>query len=243
MLCNVSESPLPLSPAVTFWPSAVTEPLVAAGVPPRPPALPIATMRSPTCTDESWAVSTVFRPETPSIFSSATSSTTSKPSTCAVYVSPVSTGWTLIAVAPSITWLLVSTSPSDVMIMPVPAASPWLLPVSMVVKMSTTAGFTFEVMAAGALLLPDELFPLPFAFPFPNGKPLPLPNGLKPLPPLLVFGGAVAELLFECTAELIAAPTPPDAIARATIEMATRNMRATRLGRCGSGGGPQPGAP
>ena len=36
-------------------------------------------------------------------------------------------------VAPSITWLFVSTSPDDVMIMPVPAASPSPLPVLIVV--------------------------------------------------------------------------------------------------------------
>src|ERR1700722_10874218 len=50
-----------------------------------------------------------------------------------------------MVVAPSITWLLVRTSPEEVSTMPVPAASScWKLSV---VLMSTSPGSTFEAMA------------------------------------------------------------------------------------------------
>src|SRR5689334_15927770 len=143
------------------------------------------------------------------------------------------------------TWLFVSTSPSEVRIMPVPAASPRLLPVSIVVKMSTTAGFTFCVIAAGAVLLPDALL-LPLLLPLPNGNPKPLPLGPRPFPLLPVPGdvGVVAVLLSpECTASLSAAPMPPDAIASPMIATPTSSLRAHELGRRGPGGGPHAGAP
>ena len=75
MPCRVSELPVPSSPAVTFWSSAVTEPWVAAETP-RPPALPMATTLSPTLTLESARL-TVLSPDTLSIWINATSSTTS----------------------------------------------------------------------------------------------------------------------------------------------------------------------
>src|ERR1700730_773000 len=51
------------------------------------------------------------------------------------------------------TWLLVSTSPDEVMIIPVPAAEPVPFEVAMTVLMSTIAGSTLAAMA-GALNVP-----------------------------------------------------------------------------------------
>ncbi len=50
-------------------------------------------------------------------------------------------------IEPSTTWLLVSTSPDGVMIMPVPAAAPVPLLVWMTVLMSTIAGSTLAAIA------------------------------------------------------------------------------------------------
>src|SRR4029077_21166671 len=55
---------------------------------------------------------------------------------------------TLMLIEPLTTWCLVSTSPSEVMIMPVPAACP--LPV--IVLMSTIAGLTFVAIALASRL-------------------------------------------------------------------------------------------
>jgi hypothetical protein len=55
-------------------------------------------------------------------WSRATSSVASYPTTLAVYCLPVVTSVALIVVAPSITWLLVSTRPSLLSTMPVPSA-------------------------------------------------------------------------------------------------------------------------
>src|SRR5215468_1779362 len=74
-------------------------------------------------------------------------------------------------VAPSTTWLLVSTSPSEFKIMPVPAAcAPWYFKT---VFTSTTP--TCCAVVAVVPLPPDELPP--------NGFPPLPPNGLLPLPP------------------------------------------------------------
>src|SRR5215471_12906263 len=74
-------------------------------------------------------------------------------------------------VAPSTTWLLVSTSPSELKIMPVPAAcAPWYF---RTVFTSTTP--TCCAVVAVVPLPPDELPP--------NGSLPPPPNGLLPLPP------------------------------------------------------------
>jgi len=99
----------------------VTVPFAALGTPPAPIALPTATTASPT---ETVPVSVVtgVRPDAPLSCSTAMSSTLSVPTTVATYLSPVDTTITLIFVAPSTTWLLVRISPSDVRIMPVPAA-------------------------------------------------------------------------------------------------------------------------
>ena len=52
-----------------------------------------------------------------------------------------------MSVAPAITWLLVSTSPDEVITIPVPAAAPLVS----VVLMSTTPGSTFAAIAATSI--------------------------------------------------------------------------------------------
>src|SRR6266851_4455338 len=60
---------------------------------------------------------------------------------------------TEMLVEPSTTWLLVSTSPDEVMIIPVPAAAPLPLLVWMIVLTSTIAGSTLAAIAC-ALSVP-----------------------------------------------------------------------------------------
>ncbi len=62
------------------------------------------------------------RPDAPSSWMTATSALGSTPTTWAVNDRPVPTETALILVAPSMTWLLVSTRPLAVRTMPVPAA-------------------------------------------------------------------------------------------------------------------------
>ncbi len=88
-----------------------------------PFASPTAVTASPTATPSVSGV-TVLSPEAPSSWSTATSSLASVPTTSAVYVVPVLITLTLIEVAPATTWWLVTTSPSEVSTMPVPAARP-----------------------------------------------------------------------------------------------------------------------
>src|SRR5271155_4315949 len=80
-------------------------------------------------------------------------------------------------VAPSITWLLVTTSPVEVSPMPVPAASSCWYP--SVVSISTSPGSTFFAMAETSLgpLPPDE--PEPPDVPEPPNAPEP-PDGAEP---------------------------------------------------------------
>ena len=98
-------------------------PVLIAGVPPRPKALPIATSRSPTRRSEEAPSVTGVRPDAPSSWISAMSCVGSAPITLAGYVWPELAIVTRIDVAPSITWLFVNTSPEEVRIMPVPAPS------------------------------------------------------------------------------------------------------------------------
>ena len=121
-LCSVSVLPLPSLPAVIDCPSAVTTPAAVVGVP-VPPALPMATTASPTSTVDESPSGATARPEALASCSTATSSVGSVPTTVASYDAPVATTVTVIFVAPSITWLFVSTSPDAVSTMPVPAAS------------------------------------------------------------------------------------------------------------------------
>src|SRR5215475_9538964 len=82
-------------------------------------------------------------------------------------------------VAPSTTWLLVSTSPSELKIMPVPAAcAPWYFKTVFTSTTPTCCAVVAVVPLPPDELPPNGLLPLP-----PNGLlPLP-PNGLLPLPP------------------------------------------------------------
>jgi len=91
-------SPLSL-PTVIDWFRAWTTPLTADGVPPTPPALPMATTSSPTATAEELPVWTVASPEAPFSWITATSSVGSVPTTLAVYFFPVVTDVTLMLVA------------------------------------------------------------------------------------------------------------------------------------------------
>ena len=121
-----SESPPGPSEAVIDWSRSVTVPLLTEGAPPTPPALPTAVTASPICTLDESPTFAISRPDASSSCSTATSAVGSVPTTCALYVSPVVTMVTVTLVAPSITWLFVSTSPEAVSTMPVPAAAlPW----------------------------------------------------------------------------------------------------------------------
>src|SRR6266566_2563912 len=148
---RVSERPLP-SLAVMVWSMASTWPCVTVGAPPWPSALPSASTASPALTLDESARVTVGRPETPSIWISATSAVGETPMTWAVYV-PLPETTTEMLIEPSTTWLLVSTSPDEVMIMPVPAAEPVPVVVWMTVLMSTIAGATAAVIVC-TLMVP-----------------------------------------------------------------------------------------
>ena len=88
----------------------------------------------------------------------AMSSVGSTPSTVAAYVPDLPWIVTLMLTEPSTTWLLVSTSPDEVMMSPVPAAAAEPLAVWITVLMSTTAGETFRVMPLmSRLVLPEVL--------------------------------------------------------------------------------------
>src|ERR1700684_3748299 len=107
---------------------------------------------------------------------------------------------TLIAGAPSITWLLVSTSPDEVTTMPVPAASALWYP--RVETMSTRPGSTrdaiCDVLSAvlAEVMAAIEVPSMAYTAPAPNARPtaatlaviarrrrLPCPGGSPPRPP------------------------------------------------------------
>ncbi len=124
MLCSVSVFwPLPESLAVMVRPSAVIVPAVTV-LPPLPPAFPRATTPVPRVTLDESPTCTVFSPDAPCSLISATSSLGSTPSTVAWYFLPPTTVVAVRCVDPSTTWLLVSTTPLEDRIMPVPAAAP-----------------------------------------------------------------------------------------------------------------------
>src|SRR5262249_16538257 len=129
---------------------AETMPSVTVGPPARARALPMATTSSPTWRAAESPSCTVGRPLTPWILISATSSAASVPIRVASRACDSPKTVTLIDEAPSITWLLVSTSPSDVRIMPLPALVTWpLLPNPLPetydeVWIETTPGSTLE---------------------------------------------------------------------------------------------------
>src|SRR6266567_4217964 len=119
---SVIEPPPDSSLTVIVRRRATTTPAAALGVPPTPPALPTPVTESPTDTAGSEAMSAVARPEAPESGRTAMSAVTSYPTTLAEYVRTVLTKVTLMLVAPSMTWLLVSISPEEVRTRPVPAA-------------------------------------------------------------------------------------------------------------------------
>src|SRR3954452_13278894 len=228
MLRSVSVVPPVGSPAVTCWFNAVTLPCTTAGVPPLPRALPIATIRSPMLTSAGLPKVTVGRFETPSIWSNATSSATSYPTTCASCVLPVPPMSTLMSVESAITWLFVMTSPLAEITMPVPAARPCVV----VVVMFTTAGMTLFAIAL-ASRLPERV-------PEPDPLPEPLP---VPWPGVNTGAGAVARcgLRLWSTATATSAPMPADASTSAMAAM-TAAMRVDADGREGGAGHPPAGA-
>src|SRR4051795_3733255 len=96
---------------------------------------------------------------------------------------------TVMLVAPATTWLLVSTTPSELITMPVPAASPFWAPRT--VSMSTSAGSTLAATAEIWLSEgpeadepgPEPWEPEPWEPPWepepeppPSGAPLPVPG-------------------------------------------------------------------
>ncbi len=179
MFCSVSVC-VPSPPAVTERPSAETMPWVTVGVPAaRPSAFPMATTESPTTAFWELPKVTVGRLDALLILSSATSLVESYPTSVVgrglvwpysvTVMAPVLPFWTYS----SITWLFVTTSPSDVMIIPVPWSS---LPPDFT-SIDTTAGMTLSTScgmvtlplrtAAPGVALPSwmtdvELLPLPF---------------------------------------------------------------------------------
>jgi len=74
MPCSVSVVPLPWSPAVIVRLTALMMPGATVGLPPWPPALPMARTGVPSETCEELPTETVFRPEAFCNWSSATSS-------------------------------------------------------------------------------------------------------------------------------------------------------------------------
>jgi hypothetical protein len=106
-------------------------------VPVRPSGEPIATTWSPTCTSSESPRVAAFRPEASSSLIRARSLLLSVPTTSAVYDVP-SLVRTLIEEASATTWLLVTISPSEVMITPEPVDDP----ASEVALISTMLGLT-----------------------------------------------------------------------------------------------------
>jgi len=96
---NCSLVPPSSSLAVIGWFSAMIEPPAAVGVPPVPPALPIATTPSPTVAVEESPIFATFNPDAPCSCSTAMSCVASYPTTAALYVLPLPTSVTLIAVS------------------------------------------------------------------------------------------------------------------------------------------------
>ena len=114
-----------LEDAVTVRPSADTIPEVTVGVPAaKPSALPIATTASPVTTSLEFPKIMVGRLLALSMRMSATSSMGLVPTSVAgrLFVEPVRVTVMVppLPTAAAITWLLVTTRPFDVMIMPVP---------------------------------------------------------------------------------------------------------------------------
>ena len=95
--------------AVMAWSRSVTCPVATLGVPPTPPAFPMAVTAAPTARVEEFPMVTVVSFDAPTSFKTATSCDLSVPTTVASYDCPLPTSVTLTLVAPSTTWLLVRT--------------------------------------------------------------------------------------------------------------------------------------
>ena len=137
-----------VSDATMRWSSAVTRPGAIDGAPPFPPALPSPTTASPTERSAARPIGAVVSPETPWILMSATSAVTLYPRTFAECMLPLAEFSTRSCAVSAITWLLVSTSPSEEMTTPVPAAAP---PLERRVVMLTIESSSFAAIRRDAL--------------------------------------------------------------------------------------------
>src|SRR5216684_1206514 len=144
---------------------------------------------------------------------------------------------TEMLVEPSTTWLLVSTSPDEVMIMPVPAAAPEPLEVWMTVLMSTIAGSTLAAIACA--------LSVPFWF----GAGLTGAIGAVEVEGSLVFGSAAFwvacdERRYWDMVKPMPIPPPAARIVATTVPTASQRPNEERGaaagGRYGCGGANQP---
>src|SRR5262245_42130681 len=218
----------------------VTVPSAAEKVEVDPPASPTAVTAAPTAIPSVSGV-TVARPAASCSWRTATSSLASVPMTSASYVVPVLITFTVILVAPSTTWWLVTTSPLLVRIIPVPAALP---PEYFSVAATRTRPVSWSLDAGSP---PEEESNGDPSGPSPpfgpeNGEP---PNGAwpKPSPPWLPGAekpGPLPPASFAAwSVRPSANPRPPAAATTARATPAAISPRC-RLGRGGGGGAPYP---
>src|SRR5690349_19009439 len=145
---------------------------------------------------------------------------------------------TVMLVAPATTWLFVSTMPSEVSTMPVPAAAAFWAPST--VLMSTSAGSTLAATAATWLsVAPEPAEPVPEpaepvpepADPLPGCEPLPVPglNGrYGALEPVCRIAAS------WCSDQPAANPPPAASTSAARPPPAAATRRPVRRGgRCG----------
>src|SRR5450432_1276061 len=131
----------------------------------------------------------------------------------------------------SMTWLLVRTRPPDVMIIPVPATSPFLLAVSALI--STTDCSIFATVAL------EIVPPLPELDPVPGLSPVLL--GASPVP--AVPSDAVAGCVMEASVSAHAVPPPAPTHRIANPARSRRRIPGERDSlkvAGGHGGGPHP---
>src|ERR1700722_5339333 len=174
-----------------------------------PSALPRATTESPVLMVLDLPIGTVFSPDAPCSWISAMSPVTSYPTTLAWYLWPFAV-CAVIAVESSMTWLLVSTRPSELITMPVAAADSLLYCSAVLIR--TRPGETLFTMACSLLMLlvgPPVLGCVGIA---------PVGSGLGFSAPLLGAGAALLVALelgwYSATTE--PAPSAPAASATST---------------------------
>src|SRR6266851_5103034 len=134
---------------------------------------------------------------------------------------------TEMLIEPSTTWLLVSTSPVDVTIMPVPAAAPVPVLVWTTVLMSTIAGATLAVTCVR--------LSVPFWF----AEGVAATIGALELAGWLVCGwvAVCATCAAGCRYRAIVRPMPrPPPAARIVATMVTTAIQRPQGSRCGAGG-------